>query len=145
MCLDWQSHIKMQATTITQLQNQLADRDLSLARLQQDMQNLNTKYVAAIDRAADLQHEKDLVEHDLEELSRRLFEEANAMVALEKRENWRLETRLQTAQQQLGHEQAQLAELRQRLLEWDQVERQYTKKAIDVSGGDDTLYDTETW
>jgi hypothetical protein len=85
------------------------------------------------------------VEHDLEELSCKLFQEANEMVAFEKRENWRLETKLQTVQQQLGHEQAQLAELRQRLLDWDQVERQYTKENINSSEGDDAMYDTEAW
>jgi len=123
MCCHWETQTKLQAITLSQLQNRLVDRDLSLARLQQDMHQLNSKYVAEIERAADLQHQKDLVEHDLEDLSCKLFEEANGMVAVEKRENWRLETKLQTMEQQLGDEQAQLAELRQKLLQWDQNEQ----------------------
>ncbi|KAI8341154.1 hypothetical protein BC941DRAFT_487432 [Chlamydoabsidia padenii] len=124
MCSHWKDQLDVQATTLTQLEDRLIERDLTLARLQQDIQQLNTKYVAVIDRASELQHQKDLVELDLEELSCKLFEEANGMVANEKRENWRLETKLQSVQQQLGDEQAQLAELRQRLLQWDQDEQQ---------------------
>ncbi|CAO3594615.1 unnamed protein product [Absidia cylindrospora] len=50
------------------------------------------------------------------------------MVAVEKREKWLLETQLQTVQQQLTDEQAQLKELRQRLLQWDNEEQQRYKQ-----------------
>ncbi|KAI8341215.1 hypothetical protein BC941DRAFT_510425 [Chlamydoabsidia padenii] len=124
VCGRWERQFALQASELANLQKQLDDRDQHLSRLGQDMQQLNSKYVSAIDRVADIQHEKDLVEHDLEELSCKLFEEANEMVAFEKREKWLLETELQTVKQQLMDEQAQLAELRRRLLEWDNDEQQ---------------------
>lgn len=132
VCGRWERQFALQASELATLKEQLADRDHHLSRLGQDMQQLNTKYVSAIDRVADIQHEKDLVEHDLEELSCKLFEEANEMVAFEKREKWLLETHLQSVKQQLTDERAQLTELRQRLLQWDSDEqrrRQRVKKS----------------
>ncbi|CAO3590103.1 unnamed protein product [Absidia cylindrospora] len=123
-CDHWERHYAIQSNKLDQLEKQLVDRDQQLARLDQDMQHLNAKYVSAIDRMADIQHDKDLVEHDLEELSCKLFEEANGMVAVEKREKSILETQLKATQQQLLDEQAQLKELRQRLLDWDAADEQ---------------------
>ncbi|KAI7866018.1 hypothetical protein BDF14DRAFT_1729204 [Spinellus fusiger] len=84
-------------------------------RLQLDMNSLNQKYVAEIEHVANVQHEKDLVEHELEELSCKLFEEANGMVATEKKEKWQLENQLRQTQEYLSAEQTQLVELRERM------------------------------
>ncbi|ORX48259.1 hypothetical protein DM01DRAFT_1338725 [Hesseltinella vesiculosa] len=120
-CESLQKQCALQASELSQLKVQLDERHQQLDRLAKDMQELNTKYVAAIDRVADIQHEKDLVEHDLEELSCKLFEEANDMVANEKKEKWILETQLQSVQQLLADEQDQLCELRQRLRQWEDL------------------------
>ncbi|CAO3642998.1 unnamed protein product [Cunninghamella echinulata] len=122
-CDHWEKQYNIQQKEISNLKKDITDRDDELIRLQKDMQLLNTKYVSAIDRVADIQHEKDLVEHDVEELSCKLFEEANDMVAIEKKEKWLLEKELKTVKQQLMDEKAQLHELRQRLLQWDNEER----------------------
>ncbi|ORZ21637.1 hypothetical protein BCR42DRAFT_488684 [Absidia repens] len=127
-CDQWERHYAIQSNKLDQLEKQLVDRDQQLARLDQDMQHLNAKYVSAIDRMADIQHDKDLVEHDLEELSCKLFEEANGMVAIEKKEKSILETQLKATQQQLLDEQAQLKELRQRLLDWDAADEQHKQQ-----------------
>ncbi|KAI8077872.1 uncharacterized protein BX664DRAFT_270581 [Halteromyces radiatus] len=128
VCERWERQFQLQASELANLQTQLAERDQQLVRLHADMEQLNAKYVSAIDRVADIQHEKDLVEHDLEELSCKLFEEANGMVAIEKREKWLLESQLQTVQQQLLDEKAQLSELRQRLWDNDQRKRHGRKQ-----------------
>ncbi|CAO3612111.1 unnamed protein product [Cunninghamella blakesleeana] len=118
-CDHWENKYILQLKETETLKKDLNQHDDELKRLQQDMQFLNKKYVSAIDRVADIQHEKDLVEHDLEELSCKLFEEANDMVAVEKKERWLLEKELKVVKQQLIDEKAQLHELRQRLLQWD--------------------------
>ncbi|KAF7728422.1 rab guanine nucleotide exchange factor S2 [Apophysomyces ossiformis] len=116
---DLDKTIAQQAAEIKQLKDQLRLKTEQWEQLQLDMQELNKKYVAGIQRVADIQHEKDLVEHDLEELSCKLFEEANGMVAEEKREKWQLENALRQTQEQLAAEQSQLKELRQRMQEME--------------------------
>ncbi|KAI8388625.1 uncharacterized protein BYT42DRAFT_491383 [Radiomyces spectabilis] len=103
--------VAAQAQEIARLETALREKNEAFERLQLDMHTLNQKYVAEIDRVADVQHEKDLVEHELEELSCRLFEEANGMVATEKREKWQLENQLQQTREHLVAEQSQLREL----------------------------------
>ncbi|KAI9495267.1 hypothetical protein BDB00DRAFT_736532, partial [Zychaea mexicana] len=98
-----------------QLRTELKAKDEAFERLQQDIHTLNRKYVAQIERVADVQHEKALVEHELEELSTRLFEEANGMVAEEKRQRYLLEQQLRHTQEHLIAEQSQLQELRERI------------------------------
>ncbi|KAI7852938.1 hypothetical protein BDC45DRAFT_536782 [Circinella umbellata] len=87
-----------------------------------DMQKLNDKYVDAIEHVAEIHHAKELVENELEELSQRLFEEANGMVATEKREKSNLQdaynhlqARLNETRERLSAEEMQLKELRQKV------------------------------
>ncbi|KAI9483364.1 MAG: hypothetical protein EXX96DRAFT_557939 [Benjaminiella poitrasii] len=101
---------------INSLQQELNKKNEQLKRLELDLQTLNQKFVAQIEHVSNVQHEKDLVEHELEELSLRLFEEANAMVAIEKKARWQSENELKQTQEQLLAEQTQLSELRQKLL-----------------------------
>ncbi|KAI8058941.1 uncharacterized protein B0P05DRAFT_559133 [Gilbertella persicaria] len=101
--------------TILSLRQELSAKNAQLERLKLDLETLNQKYVAEIERVGNIQHEKDMVEHELEELSRKLFEEANSMVAVEKKARWQIENELQQTKEQLLAEQAQLHELRLRL------------------------------
>ncbi|KAI8149296.1 hypothetical protein BJV82DRAFT_587411 [Fennellomyces sp. T-0311] len=114
-CTQCQQKLADQAQVIEELRTQLQAKDEAMERLQQDMHTLNQKYVAGIERVADVQYEKALVEHELEELSTRLFEEANGMVAQEKRERFLVEQQLQQTVEHLAAEQSQLQELRERI------------------------------
>lgn len=105
-----------------QVQRELEDKTSKFQALQSDMELLNDKYVDEIERVAEIQHSKDMVESELEDLSRRLFEEANGMVATEKRAKHNLEiaqkhleNQLQETKERLGAEQMQLKELRKRM------------------------------
>ncbi|KAI7895775.1 uncharacterized protein EV154DRAFT_494879 [Mucor mucedo] len=105
-----------------QVQRELEDKTSRFQALQSDMELLNDKYVDEIERVAEIQHSKDMVESELEDLSRRLFEEANGMVATEKRAKHNLEiaqkhleNQLQETKERLGAEQMQLKELRKRM------------------------------
>ncbi|KAF9301607.1 rab guanine nucleotide exchange factor S2 [Mortierella antarctica] len=89
---------------------------------QRDLAVLNDKYVDEIEKVAELQHAKEMVEGELEELSRTLFEEANGMVASEARARHQLElTRkhleleLKDAQERLAAETSQLKELKTKM------------------------------
>lgn len=117
-------HIARLTARVQELEQNLDSKSSEMVRLKKDMQALNAKYVAEINRVSDIQHEKDMLEQELEELSRRLFEEANGMVAFEKREKWNLEVayrqlegQLKETEERLFAEQSQLQELRSRMEE----------------------------
>lgn len=117
-------------TRLEQVMNELDDKTANFQTLQNDMELLNDKYVDEIERVAEIQHSKDMVESELEDLSRRLFEEANGMVANEKREKYNLEVaqkhlenQLQETRDRLGAEQMQLKELRKRMEDMMEVEK----------------------
>ncbi|KAI9023875.1 hypothetical protein CLU79DRAFT_682140, partial [Phycomyces nitens] len=93
---------------IAKLKAELVLRDEAFERQRLDLETLNTKYVSEIEHVADIQHEKDLAERELEELSSQLFEEANGMVATEKRAKWILENQLKQTQANLEAERSQL-------------------------------------
>ncbi|KAM3584489.1 hypothetical protein VKS41_003300 [Umbelopsis sp. WA50703] len=146
--IDLQSqHLSRLTLRIEELEESLQVKITELSRLKKDMQALNTKYVSEINRVSDVQHEKDLVEQELEELSRRLFEEANVMVASEKREKWnlevayrQLENQLRETQEHLYAEQAQLQELRSRMEEMTLDRQKDEEGMLKVSAiyGDET-------
>ncbi|KAI9364742.1 hypothetical protein BD770DRAFT_469161 [Pilaira anomala] len=116
--------------TILLLRQELQTKDHQLQRLELDLQTLNQKYVAEIERVGNIQHEKDLVEHELEDFSRNLFEEANAMVSIEKRARWQVENELAQTQEQLLAEREQLHELRLRLTREDDHAEETVKSRI---------------
>ncbi|SAL97512.1 hypothetical protein [Absidia glauca] len=121
-----QRRIATQTDDISQLQmtvertkKELDGTTHAFDALQIDMEQLNDKYVDEIDRVAEMQYSKDMVENELEDLSQRLFEEANGMVANEKREKHNLKVTLKHLENQLEEtcdrlaaEQMQLEELR---------------------------------
>lgn len=125
---------------VQELEHNLESKSSELVRLKKDMQALNAKYVGEINRVSDIQHEKDLLEQELEELSRRLFEEANGMVAVEKREKWKLEVayrqlegQLKETEDRLSAEQSQLQELRIRMEEMTHDRQQDEEGMLKVS------------
>ncbi len=110
-----QHKITMQAIEIDQLKNDLKASENEIRRKRVDLQTLNTKYIAGTERIAEIQHQKEMADRELEELSARLFEEANNMVASEKRKKHQLEELLRYTEDQLSTEQSQLNELRNRI------------------------------
>ncbi|KAG0006198.1 RAB3A interacting protein [Entomortierella chlamydospora] len=105
---------------------------------QRDLAILNDKYVDEIEKVAELQHAKEMVEGELEELSRTLFEEANGMVASEARARHQLElTRkhleleLKDAQDRLAAETSQLKELKTKMEEMIDSQPQSKRSSTD--------------
>ncbi|CAO3589582.1 unnamed protein product [Absidia cylindrospora] len=119
-CIHQQTNdISQLQTSVRQVEKQLNTKTEAFLALQTDMEMLNEKYVDEIERVAEIQHSRDMVENELEDLSRRLFEEANGMVANEKREKYNLEiaqkhleNQLKETRDRLAAEQMQLQELR---------------------------------
>ncbi|KAF9145094.1 hypothetical protein BGX30_010349 [Mortierella sp. GBA39] len=107
---------------IEDLEDSLQAKSDDYESVQKDLSILNDKYVDEIEKVAELQHAKETVEGELEELSRTLFEEANGMVATEARARHQLElTRkhleleLKDAHERLAAETSQLKELKSKM------------------------------
>ncbi|KAG0364507.1 RAB3A interacting protein [Mortierella sp. AD032] len=107
---------------IEDLEDSLQAKTDDYDSVQKDLSILNDKYVDEIEKVAELQHAKETVEGELEELSRTLFEEANGMVATEARARHQLElTRkhleleLKDAHERLAAETSQLKELKSKM------------------------------
>ncbi|KAI7850531.1 GDP/GTP exchange factor Sec2p-domain-containing protein [Circinella umbellata] len=140
--------------TVTQVEKRLDIKEEEFKALQNDMEVLNDKYVDEIERVAEIQHSKDMVENELEDLSRRLFEEANGMVANEKREKHdleiaqkHLENKLKETQERLAAEQMQLKELRQKMEEMaqeQQIHRQSFPSNVSSTRNSLTAADAES-
>lgn len=118
------------------LEKRLEETSSQVQSLQKDLAVLNDKYVDEIERVSEIQHAKEMVENELEDLSRRLFEEANGMVAEEKRERsnlqvayQHLENRLEETRERLAAEEMQLKELRQKM---QQLESQGSERHSSV-------------
>ncbi|RCH97315.1 hypothetical protein CU098_001163, partial [Rhizopus stolonifer] len=125
---------------------ELDNKTAQFQALQNDMELLNEKYVDEIERVAEIQHSKDMVESELEDLSRRLFEEANGMVANEKREKHNLEiahkhleNQLKETRDRLAAEQMQLKELRKRMEEMAENNDNYNTTINDMPTTPDHL------
>lgn len=110
-----QHKITLQATEINQLTNDLKSYERQIRRQKSEYDTLNMKYISGLNRVAEIQEQRELADIELEELSARLFEEANIMVASEKREKHQLKELLMTTEDQLIMEQSQLYELRTRI------------------------------
>ncbi|KAI8599686.1 hypothetical protein EDD21DRAFT_287475, partial [Dissophora ornata] len=107
---------------VKELEEALTTKDNEHQSVQRDLSILNDKYVDEIEKVAEMQHAKEMVENELEELSRTLFEEANGMVASEARARHQLElTRrhleleLKDAHERLAAETSQLKELKSKM------------------------------
>lgn len=89
--------------------------------LRQDLIKLNQKYVAQMERVKTAERAQFQVESELEDLSLKLFEQANEMVAQEKKARFyaekkvaQLERELNKVYEELDNEKAQLKELREK-------------------------------
>ncbi len=90
--------------------------------LRQDLIKLNQKYIDQVERIKTAEQAQFLVESELEDLSTKLFEQANEMVAQEKKARFyaekkvsQLERELKKVYEELDNEKAQLKELKEKL------------------------------
>ncbi|KAI8995894.1 hypothetical protein BC832DRAFT_519797, partial [Gaertneriomyces semiglobifer] len=104
------------------LEDAVASKDKELASVKVDLDRMGQKLIDEVEVRAELQHSKDALQEELEELTKSLFEEANSMVATEARQRYEHEKRekslgkqLEDMKVQLQMEQAQLQELRSRM------------------------------
>ncbi|KAI9096200.1 hypothetical protein DFS34DRAFT_624320 [Phlyctochytrium arcticum] len=104
----------------------LAQKELEVISVKKDLDSMGQKLIDEVEMRAELQHSKDAIQEELEELTKSLFEEANSMVASEARQRHEYQKkeellRLQVIemQQQLGMERDQLRELRGRMEDMD--------------------------
>lgn len=110
-----QHKITLQAYEINQLKKELHACELDKRKQDLDFQTLNSKYIASLDTMAEIQYQKEQADRELEDLSARLFEEANSMVASEKKKRVQLQNKLETVEDQLVNERNQLRELKSRM------------------------------
>ncbi|KAI8973924.1 hypothetical protein BDB01DRAFT_808139 [Pilobolus umbonatus] len=100
----------------------IIDRQASeVQELRQLLVDLNKKYVDQIEKTQLIEHSKFEVEAELEDLSLRLFEEANRMVSSERKERFQAESQLNVMENELAsmrmeleNEKAQLSELKRK-------------------------------
>ncbi|KAJ1926817.1 hypothetical protein IWQ60_003482 [Tieghemiomyces parasiticus] len=95
---------------IIRLEDELDQSRQEVATLRRDLRVLNDKFVDEVEKVAEIQHSKLLVEEELEDLSRKLFEQANTMVADEARQRHDTETTLAETRQELERIRTELAQ-----------------------------------
>ncbi|KAI9469068.1 MAG: hypothetical protein EXX96DRAFT_455226, partial [Benjaminiella poitrasii] len=99
-----------------------------IQNLREDLTRLNEKYIQQIESRAAAEQARFEVEAELEDLSRRLFEEANEMVSKEKKALFiaekkigQLERTLLIVHEELNNERAQLKELRAKFEQQEKI------------------------
>ena len=119
---EYQENIQQLVKTIHEKESMIERRTIELDSLQQDLKILHTKCHGERQQVKEIQQSKEGVKRELEELSQRLFEEANEMVSLEKKEKERIQIQhekskkaLQQAKQDLIQAESELRELRREI------------------------------
>jgi hypothetical protein len=104
------------------LSAQLEQRTSDLLSVQRDLQSMGEKLVKEVERRAELQHNKEASQLELEELTKSLFEQANGLVADEARKRHaaekkasQLSSELESLRQQSKMDHEQLVLLRDQL------------------------------
>ncbi|KXS20149.1 hypothetical protein M427DRAFT_403224 [Gonapodya prolifera JEL478] len=123
-------------TRAVELERQCRDRAEELKATQRDLQIMGEKLIDEIEKRAELQHSKESVQEELEQLTTQLFEEANGLVAAEKRQrahaerqHRHLEDELRSTRNRLELETAQLEELRRRMEDLEAANRRLREEA----------------
>ncbi|KAI8914226.1 hypothetical protein EDD86DRAFT_198757 [Gorgonomyces haynaldii] len=121
---------------IAQLEQSLEMAQEELSTTKHDLEVLGEKLTDSIERTAELQHAKEALQDELEELTRSLFEEANSMVANEARQRHEHEVKGVAIAKQLGETERQLqleqAQLRDLRIRYTQMERKYEDLLIEM-------------
>jgi hypothetical protein len=127
-----QAELFTQQEKYQQISNQLQKTKEQYVNMKRDMAVLQQKYETEKKEAEEAKQAKADVENELEELSQKLFEEANGMVATEKRAKHLLEIRyqhlkqeLESCKHQMEAEEMQLKELK---LKMGSMEEQHKRE-----------------
>lgn len=104
-------------TRVQEMEEALATKERELSSVKADLDRIGQKLIDEVEVRAELQHSKDAVQEELEELTKSLFEEANSMVATEARQRYEYQKREQALKQQLDEVMAQLQMERDQLKE----------------------------
>ncbi|KAF1804189.1 hypothetical protein FB192DRAFT_1278201 [Mucor lusitanicus] len=118
-----QHKITLQAYEINELKKELHACELEKRKQDLDFQTLHSKYSAILDTMSEVQYQKEQADRELEDLSARLFEEANNMVASEKKKRVQLQNKLELTEDQLVNERTQLQELKSRMESLNRINR----------------------
>ncbi|KAI9323239.1 hypothetical protein BX666DRAFT_1847425 [Dichotomocladium elegans] len=123
------------------------EKDDLVSSLQHDMAVLNEKYVSEIEKAVEIQHGKNLVERELENLSQQLFEEANGMVAVEKKAKYHLELQhkrllkeLENARDRIAVQDMQLQALRKIIQQQEEEEEEQQQQQDPTADEEDSAH-----
>ncbi|KAG1144810.1 hypothetical protein G6F37_003736 [Rhizopus arrhizus] len=117
-----EKEVRRMTTDCETSQKELEEKSKQYASLEKDLKVLQEKYEMEKKEAEKAKQAKRDVENELEELSQKLFEEANDMVANEKREKHQIQVQLKHLQKELKHcreqmdaEEMQLKELKMKM------------------------------
>ncbi|KAJ3080478.1 hypothetical protein HK102_003019 [Quaeritorhiza haematococci] len=109
-------------TKCERLSDEIQAKQDELIATQRDLQTMGEKLVDEIEKRAEMQHSKEVVQDELDELTKSLFEEANNLVAQEAQRRFHHEKREQVLEHQLKEtviqwqtDQDQLKELKAKL------------------------------
>lgn len=112
---DFQCKLTLQEKEIAKLKQEVESYKIKLERQQSDYHTLHTNYMAITEQLNGISQQKNQADREIEELSTRLFEEANVMVANERKKSMKLEKMLERTEEQLKMEQGQLRDLKDRI------------------------------
>ncbi|KAI8351159.1 hypothetical protein BD560DRAFT_450067 [Blakeslea trispora] len=94
--------ILSQAAEIEKLKSEIDAKQLKICKYQVNIEALEAQCHAERDRVIEMENQRAIVDQEIEELSVRLFEEANRMVSEEKQKRAQLEKLVCVAQEQLN-------------------------------------------
>ncbi|KAI9492540.1 hypothetical protein BDB00DRAFT_827856 [Zychaea mexicana] len=106
---EYQEQIQQLVTDIHNKEASIERRTVGLESLQQDLKILHNKCKGERMQVKEIQQSKESVKRELEELSQRLFEEANEMVQFEKEEKKRIQVEHEKSKQQLEEAETELS------------------------------------
>ena len=90
---NFQKHIAELESQTRRLTAMVDTRDSKISELNHALSKMNDKIVDQVNKTAEIEYAKETLEHEVEDLSRTLFEEANGMVSKEKRLRVEAETK----------------------------------------------------
>ncbi|KAG2212267.1 hypothetical protein INT47_001626 [Mucor saturninus] len=129
---------------IVNLNQKLNETNQKYSSLQEDLSVLKNKLVKEKEETERAKEEKRVLENELEDLSQKLFEEANHMVANEKKAKHELEIQYQHLQAELKQCQIQLEAEEEQLKELkNKLGDETTVKQVTTTGAQESLLDID--
>ena len=105
-------HAQMQVSDykkeLDALMVKVVEKEKEIDSVKRDLDTIGEKLVDELERRGELQHSKDALQGELEELTRSLFEEANSMVSKEARARKHFEDHQNEIQKELDSTKLQL-------------------------------------